>query len=240
VWYFRRLRLTRGEVRHRRRRAFAVGTSACGLCAGAALAAATPISPPPGSVVRTSRPTLAWTLPASEQAAAIYVASRPATNAAGKLLDRNLVAGSVLHDPTATAWTPARRLYEGTYWWSVRTVETTTQATRYGAPVSFTIPPYLRASAVAGRGRAPHTLVISIRHRSNLRRLTTRVEVRLRGRLVWWRTIREAFPAVDRLVALGVVARLPRGVSSGDRLTLTARVAGSGLVSGSTRALRAP
>jgi hypothetical protein len=62
-----------------------------GIATGAALAAATPVTPAPGAVVTTSHPLFTWTLPANEQSDALYIANKPDTTPEGKFYDENVV-----------------------------------------------------------------------------------------------------------------------------------------------------
>jgi hypothetical protein len=57
--------------------------AAAGTLAGAALADATPVTPPPGAVVTTSHPLFSWTLPANEDSREIYIANSPARTPEG-------------------------------------------------------------------------------------------------------------------------------------------------------------
>ena len=51
---------------------------------GAAYAAATPITPPPGAVVTTSHPVVTWTVPGNEQADDVFIANKPDVTPEGK------------------------------------------------------------------------------------------------------------------------------------------------------------
>jgi hypothetical protein len=86
-----------------------------GIVAGAAFAAATPITPPPGAVVTTAHPQFNWTLPPNEQTDAIFIASKPDVTPEGKFYDENIVDGEVF-TTAVNEWSPSSPLYAGRYW----------------------------------------------------------------------------------------------------------------------------
>ena len=107
--------------------------------AGAALGAATPVSPLPGARVTTSSPKFSWTLPANEQAKGVFISDSPDVTPAGGFFDEDVVAaGNFVTD--VHTWTPSSPLYAGHYWWSVLSSDVPTPHSRYSTPIDFTIP----------------------------------------------------------------------------------------------------
>jgi len=93
------------------------------IVAAAVLAAGTgatpsPLGPAPGTSTTNTHPTFTWTLPQTEEAASISIASAPGLAPTGEFLTANIVDVDDL-DFTATTWTPTRPLAVGTYWWHV-------------------------------------------------------------------------------------------------------------------------
>ena len=107
-----------------------------GVVAATALAAATPVTPPPGASITT--PVFSWTLPANEQSAALYIANKPDTTAAGMFVAGNLVRAHSFTNGETT-WSPSAPLYAGHYWWLVSSRDRNTSELYYSAPRDFRI-----------------------------------------------------------------------------------------------------
>lgn len=103
-----------------------------GIVAGAAFAAATPITPPPGAVVTTAHPQFNWTVPSNEQSDAIFIANKPDVTPEGKFYDENIVDGEVF-TTAVNEWSPSSPLYAGRYWWNLWSHDVTTFANLYSA-----------------------------------------------------------------------------------------------------------
>lgn len=113
------------------------------------VAAATPISPPHGAVVRSAHPVLTWSLPANEQTEAIYVATRPETTPQGRFYEENIVArDSFFSTEDPRQWAPTEPLGAGQYWWTVESRDRQSFDSRFNAPISFTIPPEARITGL--------------------------------------------------------------------------------------------
>jgi len=158
------------------------------IFAAATLAAATPVTPPPGATVATAHPRFTWMLPPNEQSEAIVIASKPDVTPEGKFYDENFVDGDVLA-PDVRAWSPppSRPLYAGRYWWNV--VSTDTHARYYSAPAEFTIPVTLRLYRLIPRrfSLPRRRLWVDVIASANVKRPLLRARL-LHGRRVVWKS----------------------------------------------------
>lgn len=82
------------------------------LTDGAALAAATLLTPAPGTVVTTSHPVFTWTLPTNEQSDALYIANKPDTTPEGKFYDENVVGAGFFFN-NERQWSPTSAALRG-------------------------------------------------------------------------------------------------------------------------------
>jgi len=83
---------------------FAAAVAGAGLIAGAALAAATPVTPPQGATVTTSHPVFTWTLPSNEESSGIFIANKPDRTPDGNFFGENIVDASYFEN--RTSWSP--------------------------------------------------------------------------------------------------------------------------------------
>jgi hypothetical protein len=210
------------------------------VAAGAALGAATLVSPAPGTIVDAARPTFSWSLPANEQSDAVFVARRPTTTADGAFVDANLAAsGSVL--PAQTRWRPSERLGAGAYWWLVRSLDKTTSRPVYTRPARFTIPVGLRVFPLrVAPSSGTHRVTVTVRWRTNAPRVRVDAAAYLRGRRVWWGRSTYKFPPVNEAQATRYTWTPPHGVDAGAKLTLKARVTAGRLRFTRSRTFSAP
>jgi hypothetical protein len=214
---------------------FAAAVAGAGLIAGAALAAATPVTPPQGATVTTSHPVFTWTLPSNEESDGIYIASKPDRTPEGKFFDENVVDAGFFFN-NEQQWSPSSPLYAGRYWWLIWSHDRNSFQGYYSAPLDFTIPVSLVVQGVKlHRYLSLHWLDVTVRWRSNVRGLTVKARLLRRGRIIWARTKSET-NLIGSPGSTTFTWQRPRRTKQGTPLTLTVGVvvprstAGAGLV----------
>ena len=218
---------------------FAALVAVAGIVAGAAFAAATPITPPPGAVVTTAHPYFNWTVPSNEQTDAIFIANKPDVTPEGKFYDENIVDGEVF-TTAVNEWSPASPLYAGRYWWNIWSPDVNTFANFYSAPVDFSIPVTLRLVAVtAKRYIHMHSLDAEVRWTANVQRPLIRVRL-AQGRKIIWKASEREITLIGSPGSTIFRWGRPKRIKQGTRLTLQVSLLASG--ANATRALvvRAP
>ena len=206
-------------------RNFALAAAAGALAvvaAEGALARATPKTPRPGSVIKTSWPLFTWALPSGEQAEEIAVATSSATTVEGALLEENVIRSEGFRRGRR-AWRPGRPIPAGRYWWVVRSSDTLTGDTFYSAPAPFAIP--LQLSVVGldtPNNLKARFLYVGVRFRANVERVRVSVQMVARGR-VQAATSREVPHRIGRVTASGFRLRSP-GVRVGTRVDFRVRL----------------
>lgn len=210
-----------------------------GIATGAALAAATPVTPPPGAVVTTSHPLFTWTLPANEQSDVLYIANKPDTTPEGKFYDENVVDLGIFTN-NERQWSPTTPLYAGAYWWLVWSHDASTFQSYYSAPSAFTVAPSLTLLPVkARRYLGLHWLYFTVRWRANLHGLTVKVKLIRRGKIVWGRTESET-NFIESPGSTTFTWFRPRRIRQGARLTLRVSVLAAGANKSRVLVVRAP
>ena len=168
-----------------------VGTS--GIAAATALAAATPVTPPPGALISPSRLEFSWTLPVNEQSEALYIADEPDTTAAGMFVQENLVRAHSLSGAETSWWPQApgstnAPLYAGHYWWLVVSHDRNTSERYYSAPRDFRIEVSFEVDrATVRRSLSHHWLRITLHWRGNMHAVRFKLSLLRGGRLIWAR-----------------------------------------------------
>lgn len=197
------------------------------IATGAAFAAATPETPPPGAVVTASHPVFTWTLPANEQPDALSIADKPDTTPEGKFYDENVVdAGFFFNDERQ--WSPSSPLYAGHYWWLVWSHDRNTFQSRYSAPIDFTLPASLSLRSVKiHRYLSLHWLDFNVRWRANVHGLTVKVRLLRHGRIIWARTESET-TLIGSAGSASFTWYRPRRMKQGTVLTLRAGIVARG------------
>ncbi len=100
-------------------RLLALGVAVAALVVGSAGAAATLVSPTPGSSMTTTHPVFKWSFPAGESGESISIARSPKINpATGDFTLADLQDSDIL-ELGATSWTNERPMEAGTYYWHV-------------------------------------------------------------------------------------------------------------------------
>jgi hypothetical protein len=156
-----------------------------GIVAATALAAATPVMPPPGAYIKT--PVFSWTLPANEQSDALYIADKPDTTAAGMFAEGNVVrAHSFTNDETT--WSPIAPLYAGRYWWLVSSRDRNTSELYHSAPSDFTLELSFEFDrAKVRRSLSQHWLRLTPHWSGNMRAVRFKLSILRGGRTIWAR-----------------------------------------------------
>jgi hypothetical protein len=213
--------------------------AAAGIATGAALAAATPVTPAPGAVVTTSHPLFTWTLPVNEQSDALYIANKPDTTPEGKFYDENVVDVGIFAN-NERQWSPTSPLYAGAYWWLVWSHDANTFQSYYSAPAAFTIPATLTLLPVkTHRYLTLHWLDVTMRWSANVHGLTAKARLIRRGRTLWARSESE-----DNLIGFPgsttFTWRRGRRIRQGTRLTLQVSLLSEGAKKTRTFVVRAP
>jgi hypothetical protein len=210
-----------------------------GIATGTALAAATPVTPPPGAVVTTSHPLFSWTLPPNEQSDAIYIADKPDTTPEGKFYDENVVDLDVFTGDERQ-WSPSSPLYAGAYWWLVWSHDTGTYESYYSAPAAFTIPAALTLLPVkTHRYLTLHWLDVTVRWNANVHVLTAKVRLLRHRKPLWARSESE-----DNLIGSPGSTTFtwyrPKRIKEGTRLTLEVSLLATGAKKKRAVVVRAP
>jgi hypothetical protein len=157
-----------------------------GVVSATALAAATPLTPPPGAYIE-SPPYFTWTLPSTERSDALYIASKPETTADGLFVKANVerahaVAGS------ETSWSPVTPLYAGAHWWLVSSSDRKTGQRYSSAPLKFTLAVSFEFDrSVVRRSPSQHWLRLTPHWSGNMRTVIIKVSLLLGRRIVWSR-----------------------------------------------------
>jgi hypothetical protein len=210
-----------------------------GIATGAALAAATPVSPPPGTVVTTSHPIFTWTLPANEQSDALYIADKPDTTPEGKFYDENVVDLGIFTN-NERQWSPTSPLYAGAYWWLVWSNNRNTFDSYYSTPAPFTIRPLATLLPLrTHRDLSLHWLDVNVRWRANVRTLTVKARLLRHGKVVWKRT-ENADNVVGSTGSTTFTWQRPRRLKQGTRLTLRVSLVAKGVTRNRALVVRAP
>jgi hypothetical protein len=160
---------------------------ALGIGLATALAAAMPLTPPPGAYIE-SPPYFTWTLPSNERSDALYIATKPATTAAGLFVKANLerahsFAGS------ETSWSPIAPLYAGRHWWLVSSSDPKTSRRYQSAPREFTLAVSCEFDrSQVRRSLSQHWLRLTPHWSGNMRTVRIKVSLLLNSRIIWTRT----------------------------------------------------
>jgi hypothetical protein len=218
---------------------FAALVAVAGILAGAALAAATPVTPGPSAVVTTSHPIFSWTLPTNEQSDALYIANKPDRTPEGKFYDENVVDLGIFTS-NERQWSPTSPLYAGAYWWLVWSHDANTFQSYYSAPSPFTIPAALTLLPVkTHRYLNLHWLDVTVRWKANVHGLTVKVRLLRGSKTVWRRTEGE-----DNLIgspgSTTFTWHRPRRVRQGSRLRLQVSLLTAGAKKSRALVVRAP
>jgi hypothetical protein len=214
---------------------------AAGVFALTAWGTATPTSPPPGAVVRSSHPIFKWTLPPGERSESIYIASKPDTTPEGKFYDENVVESDFFFstdDPRE--WSPTSPLYAGRRWWIVGSRNNDFD-TFFSAPREFTIPPTATiASVTVRRYSFLRNLDFTVRWRSNARRPVVTASIStLRGKRLWSKGSVE-YASIGQVGSSYFSWYASRRVRKGSFVRFRATVLAQGARATVTRKLRAP
>ena len=211
------------------------------IFAAATLAAATPVTPPPGATVKTAHPDFTWTLPSNEQSEAIVIADKPDVTPEGKLHVENFVNGANV-GPDVREWSPppSRPLYAGHYWWNLASTDRDTLARHYSAPADFTIPVALRLYKVtAKRFSFPRRrLWVDVAASANVKRPLLRARL-LHGRKIVWRSAHRVYGNIIP-GAYGFYWYPQRPVKQGTRLRLIVSISSRRVASTRSILVRAP
>jgi hypothetical protein len=210
-----------------------------GFVAATALAAPTPVTPPPGAFIKT--PVFSWTLPANEDSAGLYVTDKPDTTASGMFVEGNLVrAHSFTNDETT--WSPIAPLYAGRYWWLVSSRDRNTSELQYSAPRDFRIELSFEFDRrPVRRSLSHHWLHITVRWSGNMRAVRFKLSLLRRGRIIWARRgLRRNH--IGSPGSASFTWHRPHGIKQGSVLTLREgmSVPGTSAGAGDFFSLRAP
>jgi hypothetical protein len=200
-----------------------------------ALAAATPITPPPGATLTTPHVHFSWTLPANERTQAIFFASKADVGPDGHFRAKNMTYGEVLGD--VHEWTAL--IYAGHSWWQIYSSDRSTQEVFYSAPVDFTVPLVLGLAGVKTKPhRSRHALKIVVHWTANVERPLVRASILRRGKVVW--TAREAKRNPLGKGSTSFSWYRPRKIKQGTRLTIRASISSAGVKRTRAVVARAP
>jgi hypothetical protein len=160
-----------------------------GIVAATALAAATPVTPPPGAFIDPpSLPVFSWTLQANEQSDGLFIANRRDTTAAGMFPEGNLVRAHSFTNGETT-WSPSAPLYAGNYWWLVSSHDRNTAQRFYSAPRDFRIGLSFEFDrSQVRRSLSQHWLRLTPHWKGNMRAVRVKVSLLLRGHIIWARS----------------------------------------------------
>jgi hypothetical protein len=222
-----------------RRNIFIASLVGAAIFAAATLAAATPVTPPPGATVATAHPDFTWTLPPNEQSEAIFIANKPDVTPEGKFYDENFVDGDLVAGDVRE-WSPSSPLYAGHYWWNVWSTDRDTLARFYSATAEFTIPVALRLYGVTAKrlSFSRRRLWVDVRASANVKRPLVRVRL-LHGRRIVWKAAKKAYGNIIP-GAIDFYWYPQRRVKQGTRLKLIASISSGGVTRTRSLVVRAP
>jgi len=217
-------------------RRLAVAIGAAGVLAGGALAAATPLSPAPGT--SSLHPVFTWSLPSNERSQGLFVADSPDLGPDGRFLDEDVVASTGFANDERQ-WSPGP-LYTGHYWWLVWSSDRTTSQSYYSAPAEFTVPVSLRLLPVRTvRSTFLHLLAVRVGWTANVHALTVRARV-LEGKRVVWQSTQPQVNKIGSSYSTSFAWYKPRRIKRGARLRLAVTLRAQGVHTQRTLAIRAP
>ena len=208
------------------------------ICGTAALGAATPVTPAPGSTVTTAHPHFTWTLPTGELSQGLYISRKPDVTPEGRFYDQSIVQFGVVV-AADREWTPSVPLYAGSYWWNVWSSDPVSQAI-FSTPAAFAIPVSLRLVGVTSKPYpSVHALDLQVRWTANVPRFLVRLRL-LRGPKVVWKASKTADNTIGVPGSTGFSWKRPTGLKRGTRLKLLATIASSGVRRTRAFVVRAP
>jgi len=222
------------------RRGIALFTALGGVAISAtgALAAATPVTPAPGSTVTSARPQFTWTLPTGEWTQGLYIARKPAVTPEGRFYDQSIVQVGVVN-AADREWTPSVPLYAGSYWWNVWSSDADSQVI-FSAPAAFVIPVSLRLVGVkTKRYSSVHALDLDVRWTANVPRPLVRLRL-VRGRKIVWKASKTAYNTIGVPGSTRISWKRPTRLKRGTRLRLLASIASGGVKRTRAFVVRAP
>lgn len=213
--------------------------TAAGILAGSASAAATHVAPTEGAALATSHPVFQWTLPPNEESDAIYIANRPETTPEGQFYDENVVDLDVFFNDERQ-WSPSSPLYAGFYWWLVWSNDRNTYHSYYSTPSGFRIKPAATLVSVrTHRYTSLHWLDVTVRWKSNVHAVRTKVRLVRHGKTVWSRSDSDT-NIIGYAWSTSFTWHRPRGIRQGTPLTLYASVIAGGVKKTRAVIVRAP
>lgn len=211
-------------------------------CSGIAWGAATPVSPAPNAVVPSAHPIFRWTLPATEQSQAIYIANAPQTTPQGQFFSENVVDADFFTSDTRE-WSPTSPLYAGSYWWNVWSTDQTTFDSYYSTPSAFSVPPQARVTRIDVRRNSyqfiPDDLDITIRWSANVREVVVTARL-FRGRRALWSAREQETNSIGSAGQTFFDWTKPRRIKQGTRLRLVATIRAGSASRQTSRFVRAP
>lgn len=211
-------------------------------CSGIAWGAATPVSPAPNAVVPSAHPIFRWTLPATEQSQAIYIANAPQTTPQGQFFSENVVDADFFTSDTRE-WSPTSPLYAGSYWWNVWSTDQTTFDSYYSTPSAFSVPPQARVTRIDVRRNSyqfiPDDLDITVRWSSNVREVVVTARL-FRGRRALWSAREREASSIGSVGQTFFDWTKPRRIKQGTRLRLVATIRAGSASRQTSRFVRAP
>jgi hypothetical protein len=204
-----------------------------------ALAVATPTSPVNGTLVRTSRPLLAWSVSPNDRSDAVFISSSPVTTPAGYFRDADIVDAGYFVPSGVVQYVPRRALYAGRYWWQVETSDLTTYQVSYSLPAEFRVVASTSLLGVSITRRARGVLV-DVRWTTNTRRLAVQERVSHKRKTLYTAYERRELPPIGGVRHTFFTFAHSKYVKPGTILKFEATVAGVGHAERSTRYFRAP
>jgi hypothetical protein len=216
-------------------------TLAAGAFALTAWGAATPTSPAPGAVVRSSHPVFKWTLPPGESSYSIYIASKPDTTPEGKFHEENVVDSDFFFTEDPREWSPTSPMYAGRRWWIVGSLNDETYDTSFSTPREFTIAPTAKIVSLGVRRYAfLRNLDFTVRWRSNARRPIVTASISTLSGTRRWSARSVEYGSIGEVGSSSFSWYASRRVRKGSLVRFRATIRAQGASATVTRKLRAP
>jgi hypothetical protein len=214
---------------------------AAGVFALTAWGTATPTSPTPGAVVRSSHPVFKWTLPPGESSDSIYIARKPDTTPEGKFYDENVVESDFFRFSTdPREWSPTSPLYAGRRWWIVGSRNDDFDIF-FSTPSEFTIAPFAKIVSVGVRRYAfLRNLDFVVRWRSNARQPIITASISTLSGIRRWSGRSVEYGSIGEVGSSQFSWYASRRVRKGSLVRFRATVRAQGASATVTRKLRAP
>jgi len=203
-------------------------------------AAAAPVYPASGQILKTTKPTFTWTIPQDENTLTASVASAPTIGPTGEFLIKNIIALDQLQ-AWSMKWVPQRPLFAGNYWWHVasRNPDLPPPGFQWSAVVPFRVAQTVSIRSLAVKSYpGSHSMMVTVKWNTSVRNMTLNERVLKDGRQVFSK--RTAITNSDVLGEDVAALTLPSSLAQGSSIKLIASLTAGKAKASKSHALRSP